>query len=80
MTCQQIGQPRRNKLLGTYNRQIQPTKTDLRNRKKKQQNPPHVTPVKSLYFVGQQSENAGGVGAVMLGAKAAYEKASKTFK
>ena len=40
-----------------------------------QQNPPHVTPVDSLYFVGQQSENAGGVGAVMLGAKAAYEKA-----
>ncbi len=40
-----------------------------------QQNPPHVTPVESLYFVGQQSENAGGVGAVMLGAKAAYEKA-----
>ena len=46
----------------------------------KQQNPPHVTPVKSLYFVGQQSENAGGVGAVMLGAKSAYEKASKQFK
>ncbi len=42
-----------------------------------QQNPPHITPVKSLYFVGQQSENGGGVGAVMLGAKAAYEKAFK---
>lgn len=40
-----------------------------------QKNPPHVTPVKHLYFVGQQSENAGGVGAVILGAKAAYEKA-----
>lgn len=39
-----------------------------------QKNPPHVTPVKGLYFVGQQSENAGGVGAVALGAKAAYEK------
>lgn len=40
-----------------------------------QQNPTHITPVNSLYFVGQQSENAGGVGAVMLGAKSAYEKA-----
>ncbi|MBO7251062.1 MAG: NAD(P)/FAD-dependent oxidoreductase [Oscillospiraceae bacterium] len=42
-----------------------------------QKNPPHVTPVKGLYFVGQQSENAGGVGAVMMGAKSAYEKAMK---
>ena len=42
-----------------------------------QQNPPHVTPVKGLYFVGQQSENAGGVGAVIMGAKAAWEKARK---
>lgn len=40
-----------------------------------QKNPPHVTPVAGLYFVGQQSENAGGVGAVILGAKSAYEKA-----
>lgn len=40
-----------------------------------QKNPPHVTPVKGLYFVGQQSENGGGVGAVMLGARDAYEKA-----
>jgi len=32
-------------------------------------NPPHKTPVKNLYFVGQQSENMGGVGAVMLGAE-----------
>lgn len=42
-----------------------------------QKNPPHVTSVKGLYFVGQQSENAGGVGAVMLGAKSAWEKAKK---
>jgi len=42
-----------------------------------QKNPSHVTPVKGLYFVGQQSENAGGVGAVILGAKNAYEKAMK---
>ena len=42
-----------------------------------QQNPPHQTSVKGLYFVGQQSENAGGVGAVMMGAKAAWEKAKK---
>lgn len=38
----------------------------------KQKNPPHVTPVKGLFFVGQQSENAGGVSVVMLGAKSAY--------
>ncbi|MBQ9731264.1 MAG: NAD(P)/FAD-dependent oxidoreductase [Bacilli bacterium] len=42
-----------------------------------QKNPPHITPVKGLYFVGQQSENAGGLGAVILGAKQAYEKALK---
>jgi len=42
-----------------------------------QKNPSHVTPVKQLFFVGQQSENAGGVGAVILGAKSAYEKAMK---
>ena len=40
-----------------------------------QQNPPHKTGIKGLYFVGQQSENGGGVGAVMTGAKAAWEKA-----
>ena len=40
-----------------------------------QKNPPHVTPVKNLYFVGQQSENGGGLGAVATGAKACYEKA-----
>ena len=42
-----------------------------------QKNPPHMTPVQGLYFVGQQSENAGGVGAVILGAKSAYEKAMR---
>ena len=40
-----------------------------------QKNPPHVTPVGGLYFVGQQSENAGGLGNVIMGAKSAYEKA-----
>lgn len=42
-----------------------------------QQNPPHVTGIHGLFFVGQQSENGGGVGAVMTGAKAAWEKARK---
>lgn len=36
-------------------------------------NPPHKTPVRNLWFVGQQSENAGGVGAVINGAKRAYD-------
>ena len=40
-----------------------------------QKNPSHVTPVKGLYFVGQQSENAGGLGNVLGGARAAYKKA-----
>ena len=42
-----------------------------------QKNPPHVTGIPGLYFVGQQSENGGGVGAVMVGAKQAYEKSKK---
>ena len=42
-----------------------------------QKNPSHVTGIPGLTFVGQQSENAGGVGAVVLGAKAAYEKTLK---
>lgn len=42
-----------------------------------QKNPPHITSVKNLYFVGQQSENGGGVVAVMLGAKSAWEKSQK---
>lgn len=37
------------------------------------QNPPHVTPVKGLYFVGQQSENAGGVSTVLIGAYSTYQ-------
>ena len=41
----------------------------------KQQNPPHITPVKNLFFVGQQSENGGGVPVVALGALEAYKKA-----
>ena len=44
-----------------------------------QQNPTHITPVKNLIFVGQQSENAGGLGNVILGAKSAYEKAFKAI-
>ncbi|MBO4872608.1 MAG: NAD(P)/FAD-dependent oxidoreductase [Lachnospiraceae bacterium] len=40
----------------------------------KQQNPPHVTPVRNLFFVGQQSENGGGVPAVIGGARDAYRK------
>jgi phytoene dehydrogenase-like protein len=40
-----------------------------------QKNPTHKTPVENLWFVGQQSENAGGLGAVIMGAKSAYEKA-----
>ena len=39
-----------------------------------QKAPTHITPVKDLIFVGQQSENGGGMGAVMLGAKNAYKK------
>ena len=42
---------------------------------KGQKNPTHKTPVEGLWFVGQQSENAGGLGNVIGGAKAAYEKA-----
>ncbi|MBQ6466144.1 MAG: NAD(P)/FAD-dependent oxidoreductase [Oscillospiraceae bacterium] len=41
----------------------------------KQQNPPHLTPVKNLIFVGQQSENGGGVPIVLLGALEAYRQA-----
>ncbi len=40
-----------------------------------QQNPTHITPVDGLYFVGQQSENAGGLGNVITGAISAYKKA-----
>ena len=41
----------------------------------KQQNPPHITPVKHLFFVGQQSENGGGVPIVINGTREAYRKA-----
>lgn len=44
---------------------------------KGQKNPPHITNVKGLIFVGQQSENGGGVAAVMCGAKSAWEKAKR---
>ena len=37
-----------------------------------QKNPPHKTPVKNLWFIGQQSENGGGLWAVSNGAAAAY--------
>jgi len=40
-----------------------------------QKNPPHITGIPGLVFVGQQSENGGGVGAVMAGAREAYRKA-----
>ena len=41
----------------------------------KQRNPPYLTPVKNLIFVGAQSESGGGVPIVLLGAVEAYEKA-----
>ena len=41
----------------------------------KQRNPPHLTPVKNLIFLGQQSENGGGVPIVLNGARDAYQKA-----
>ena len=37
-------------------------------------NPPHVTPVKDLFFVGQQSENGGGVPVNIIGAADAFRK------
>ena len=43
----------------------------------KQQNPPHLTPVKNLIFTGAQSENGGGVPVVVLGTLEAYKKAMK---
>lgn len=39
-----------------------------------QKAPTHFTPVKNLLFLGQQSENGGGMGAVIMGAKDAYMK------
>lgn len=43
----------------------------------KQENPSYKTPVKNLWFVGQQSENIGGVGNVTTGAKKAYLQMKK---
>ena len=40
-------------------------------------NPPHVTPVSGLYFVGAQSESMGGVAGVMMGAKKAFDEMKK---
>lgn len=42
-----------------------------------QKAPAHFTPVDGLLFLGQQSENGGGMGAVILGAKDAYIKTKK---
>lgn len=42
-----------------------------------QKNPPHITGIPGLVFVGQQSENGGGVCAVMQGARDAYRKCVK---
>lgn len=39
--------------------------------------PAHFTPVENLIFLGQQSENGGGMAAVMMGAKDAFEKFDK---
>lgn len=43
-------------------------------------NPQHRTAVKHLWFVGQQSESTGGVGAVMTGAKRAFVQMKKENK
>lgn len=45
-----------------------------------QKNPPHVTGVRGLFFVGQQSENGGGIAAVIQGAKSAYEKVRNHYR
>lgn len=42
-----------------------------------QKNPPHKTPVRDLWFIGQQSENGGGLWAVSGGAAAAYRECIK---
>lgn len=42
-----------------------------------QKNPPHKTPIKNLWFIGQQSENGGGLWAVANGAANAYKAAVK---
>ena len=45
-----------------------------------QKTPTHITPVKNLYFAGQQSENGGGMQAVISGAIDTYNKALKNGK
>lgn len=45
-----------------------------------QKNPPHKTPVKNLWFIGQQSENGGGLWAVTNGAAAAYRASVKKMR
>ncbi|MBQ8264803.1 MAG: NAD(P)/FAD-dependent oxidoreductase [Oscillospiraceae bacterium] len=44
-----------------------------------QQNPGYTTSVDGLYFVGQQSESAGGVGNVINGAKSCYDRMKETW-
>lgn len=43
-------------------------------------NPPHITPVEGLYFVGQQSENAGGVSTVLIGAYDTFQIIKEKYK
>lgn len=45
-----------------------------------QKNPPHKTPVKNLWFIGQQSENGGGLWAVANGAALTYRACVKKNK
>lgn len=42
--------------------------------------PPHKTCIRGLYFVGAQSENAGGVAAVMMGAVRNFKNIEKDFR
>lgn len=46
----------------------------------KQQNPPYITPVEGLFFVGAQSESGGGVPVVINGTRNAYVQAMKQMK
>ena len=45
-----------------------------------QRAPGYTTPVRGLYFVGQQSESGGGIAAVMNGAKSAYDRMLETWQ
>jgi phytoene desaturase len=42
-------------------------------------NPPHVTMIEGLYFVGQQSENGGGMSAVIVGAQSTFDQIKKKY-